>query len=151
MDLNGSGYTIIDEAVPFYQIAIHGFVNYAGEALNLTGDYQEELLKSAEYGAGLNFTFMNADATILQNTYYTQYYGADFNAWKDKMLAIYADYEESLGHVFHQTITDHVVIAPDVRMTVYEDGTKVYVNYNNEDYKTEDGTVLPARDYLVIR
>lgn len=150
MDLNGSGYTIIDEAVPFYQIAIHGFVNYAGEALNLTGDYQEELLKSAEYGAGLNFTFMNADATILQNTYYTQYFGADFNAWKDKMLAIYADYEESLGHVFHQTITDHVVIAPDVRMTVYEDGTKVYVNYNNEDYKTEDGTVLPARDYLVI-
>lgn len=36
-------------------------------------------------------------------------------------------------------------------MTVYEDGTKVYVNYNNEDYKTEDGRVLPARDYLVVR
>lgn len=151
MDLNGSGYTIIDETVPFYQIAIHGFVNYSGKALNLAGDYQDELLKSAEYGAGLNFTFMAADATILQNTYYTQYFGADFDAWKEKMLAIYADYEGALGHVFNQTITDHIIAAPGVRMTVYEDGTKVYVNYNNEDYKTEDGRVLPARDYLVVR
>ncbi|MDE6607156.1 MAG: hypothetical protein K2K54_05290 [Lachnospiraceae bacterium] len=151
MDLGGSGYTIIDEKVPFYQIAIHGFVNYSGKALNLAGDYQEELLKSAEYGAGLNFTFMAADSTILQNTYYTQYYGADFDAWHEKMLEIYADYEEALGHVFNQTITDHIIVAAGVRITVYEDGTKVYVNYNNEDYKMEDGTVLPARDYLVIR
>ena len=151
MDLNGSGYTIIDETVPFYQIAIHGFINYSGKALNLTGDYEDELLKSAEYGAGLNFTFMAADSTILQNTYYTQYFGADFDAWYEKMLEIYADYEGALGHVFSQTITDHIIVAPGVRMTGYEDGTKVYVNYNNEDYKTEDGTVLPARDYLVIR
>lgn len=51
MDLKGSNYTIIDETVPFYQIAIHGYVNYTGKALNLSGDYQEELLKAAEYGA----------------------------------------------------------------------------------------------------
>lgn len=151
MDLNGSEYTLIDEAVPFYQIAIHGFVNYSGEALNLTGDYQEELLKSAEYGAGLNFTFMAADSTILQNTYYTQYFGADFYAWKEKMLEIYGDYEGALGHIFDKTITDHQLVADGVRLTVYEDGTKVYVNYNNEDYETEDKVILPARDYLVIR
>jgi len=151
MDLNGSRYALIDETVPFYQIAIHGFVNYSGEALNLTGDYREELLKSAEYGAGLNFTFMAADSTILQNTYYTQYFGADFYAWQEKMLELYTDYEGALGHVFNQNITDHEILADGVRLTVYEDGTKVYVNYNNEDYETEDKVILPARDYLVIR
>ena len=89
MDLNGSGYTILDAAVPFYQIAIHGYVNYAGEALNLTADCEEELLKSAEYGAGLYFSLMDADATELQNTKYTQYFGANYEASKDELFAIY--------------------------------------------------------------
>ncbi|PXV95853.1 hypothetical protein C8E03_101484 [Lachnotalea glycerini] len=151
MDLNGSDYNIIDETVPFYQIAIHGYVNYAGEALNLVGDNQEELLKSAEYGAGLYFTFMEADTSILQNTCYTQYYGASFDAWKDNMLTIYQKYEKNLGGTFNQRITDHEIIDSGITVTTYEDGTRVYVNYNYEDYKIAGGSILPARDYLVIR
>ena len=30
MELSGSEYTIIDKQVPFYQLAIHGFVDYTG-------------------------------------------------------------------------------------------------------------------------
>ena len=150
MDLAGSGYTIIDEAVPFYQIAVHGYVNYTGEALNLARDYREELLQSAEYGAGLSFTFMAADSKKLQNTYYTQYFGAGYEAWKDTMLTIYQRYEKSLNGTFNQRITDHAKLDKGVTLTAYEDGTKVYVNYNYEDYTTQDGTLLPARDYLVV-
>ena len=58
MDLSGSGYTIIDEEVPFYQLAIHGFVNYVGSPLNNCGNEEEELLESAEYGAGLSFSLL---------------------------------------------------------------------------------------------
>lgn len=151
MDLNGSEYTIIDYTIPFYQMAIHGYVNYSGEALNLARDYQEELLKSAEYGAGLYFCFMNADSTELQNTLYTQYYGADFGAWYDKMLTIYGKYEEELGHTYKQRMTYHEYVSPNVTCTVYEDGTKVFVNYGYEDYAFEKGFSIPARDYLVIR
>lgn len=151
MDLNGSGYSIIDETIPFYQIALHGYVNYTGEALNLAGDYRRELLKSAEYGAGLFFTFMAADSTELQNTYYSQYFGAGFTSWKETMLAIYARYEKDLGGTFRQRITDHERFDKGITLTTYEDGTKVYVNYNYEDYTTQDGKKLPARDYLVIQ
>lgn len=150
MDLNGSEYTIIDETVPFYQMAIHGYVDYAGEALNLSGDYQEELLKSVEYGAGLYFTFMEAETTELQNTYYTQYFGANYDAWKDRMMEIYGRYESELGKTCKERMTDHETLTDGVKMTVYENGTKVYVNYNMTDYKMENGTVVPARDYLVI-
>jgi hypothetical protein len=149
MDLNGSEYTIIDRTVPFYQIAIHGFVNYTGEPLNLTGNCEEELLKSAEYGAGLYFVFMNADSTELQNTYYTQYFGTNFDDWQQRMLEIYTRYESELGNTFHQRITDHAYLADNVTVTTYEDGTKVYVNYRSEDYTTDSGLNLKARDYLV--
>lgn len=151
MDLSGSKYTIIDKTIPFYQIAIHGYVNYAGEALNLATDYQEELLKSAEYGSLLYFTFMKEDTTKLQNTYYTQYFGAAFDAWQEKMISIYQRYKKELGGTFNQRITDHEILKSGITVTTYEDETKVYVNYNYEDYTIAGGSNLPARDYLVIR
>ena len=149
MDLNGSVYTIIDETVPFYQIAIHGYVDYAGKALNLSGDCQEELLKSAEYGAGLYFTFADAEPTVLQNTYYTQYFGANYDSWKERMMEIYSRYNEELGDIYAERIVDHEILEDGVARTTYENGTNVYVNYNVTDYRTNDGIVIPARDYLV--
>ncbi len=151
MDLNGSQYTIINRKVPFYQLALHGYVNYTGEPLNRTQNYEEELLKSAEYGAGLNFVLMKESAFTLQNTLYTQYYGAEYDAWKEKIVEIYTRYNNELGHVFNQEMTDHEFVENGVTMTTYEDGTKVYVNYTYEDVKAKDGTLVTARDYVVVQ
>ena len=38
-----------------------------------------------------------------------------------------------------------------VLMTVYEDGTIVYVNYSNVQYITKDGVEIPGNSYLVKR
>lgn len=151
MDLSGSAYTILDQHVPFYQIAVHGYVNYTGEALNLTQNYEQELLNSAEYGAGLSFTVMDESAFALQKTLYTEYFGADFSLWHDRMMEIYKRYNEELGHIFNQQITDHAYVGENTSCTTYEDGTKVYVNYDYEDVRTTDGVTVPARDYLVVR
>lgn len=151
MDLQGSEYTILDAYVPFYQLALHGYVNYTGEALNLAGNTEEELLRSAEYGAGLYFTLMRETAFALQKTLYTEYYGSDYAAWHDKMLAIYTRYNAELGHTFDQEMTDHELLAPELSCTTYEDGTKVYVNYSYADAVTPDGVNVPARDYKVVR
>lgn len=150
MNLQGSQYTLLDEFVPFYELAVHGYVNYTGESLNLAGNMEDELLRSAEYGAGLSFTLMQESAFALQKTLYTEYYGADYNAWHDRMLEIYNRYNSELGHVFCQEMTGHEVLAPGLSCTTYEDGTKVYVNYNYEDMETPSGRV-PARDYMTVR
>lgn len=151
MDLNGSSYTILDGTAPVYQMAIHGYVNYTGEPLNLTQNYEEELLKSAEYGAGLAFTLMDESAFTLQNTLYTQYFGAEYAAWRDKMLEIYGRYNEELGHTFHQQIVDHEWITGNLSCTEYEDGSKVYVNYSYDVMTTPEGEKIPARDYFVSK
>lgn len=150
MDLNGSLYTIIDKKIPFYQLAIHGYVNYAGNPLNNIGEYNDEILKSAEYGAGLYFVFMNANSTELQSSYYTNYYGADFDSWHKKMLEIYTRYNDELKSTYNQKMTNHEYIETGVVVTTYEDGTKVYVNYNYNDC-TVNGIKLPARDYVVVQ
>ena len=150
MDLDGSKHTILDANIPFLQTAIHGYINYTGTPINITGNDVTEVLTAAEYGAGLHFSLMRETAFALQKTLYTEYYGSDYAAWHDRMLEIYTRYNSELGHTYNQQIVDHQVFTEDVRCTTYEDGTKVYVNYGNEEYTTEDGLV-PANDYKVIR
>lgn len=150
MDLRGSDYTILDECVPFYQLAVHSYVNYTGYPINISGDDSQEVLYSAEYGAGLSFTFMKESAFSLQKTLYTEYYGSDFDAWHDRMLGIYERYNAELGHVFNQEMVGHENISDTLAKTVYEDGTTVYVNYDYLEVQV-DGYTVPARDYLVVR
>lgn len=151
MDMAGSEYTLLDEVVPFYQMALHGYVNYTDMPLNTCGDTEETLLRSAEFGAGLSFSLMRETAFALQKTLYTEYYGSGYDAWHDRLLEIYTRYNAELGHIFNQEMTDHKILADDLTCTVYQDGTKVYVNYRYTDAVTPDGVEVPARDYKVVR
>lgn len=151
MDLKGSEYTIIDNTVPFLQLALHGYVDYTGKPLNICGNTEDELLASAEYGAGLAFTFMDEDTFTLQNTIYMMYYGSDFSVWGDRATEIYTRYNNELGHIFNQEMTGFENLSNEVSLTEYADGTKVYVNFSYSDFTAPDGTKVPARDYKVVR
>lgn len=150
MDLTGKQYAVIDRFVPFYPMALHGLVSYAGTPVNLSGDYTQTVLQSAELGAGLSFTFMKESAATLQESSYTRYFGADYSLWAETAAAVTNRYQQELGHCFGQYMTTHEMVADGVAMTGYEDGTAVYVNYNNTEYRGA-GIVVPARDYLVVR
>ena len=148
MDLEGIKYSIIDAQVPFYQIAIHGAVDYTGEPINLADDWQTELLRCAEYGAGLNFTFMAEDAKILQDTFHTGFFGAGYDAWSEEAVQIINAYQKDMAGLNRTTIVDHEVITSDVSVTTYANGAQVWVNYGTTDY-TAGANVIPARSYIV--
>lgn len=150
MNLTGNAYAIIDRKIPFYEIALHGMKDYTGEAINLAGDYQTALLESAEYGAGLNFTFMKEDTMILQDSQYSCYNSAAWDRWKEQLIPMITRYQTEMSGLNKLTINDHEFLADQVTVTGYEDGTKVYVNYGTTEW-TGDGVTVPARDYLVER
>ena len=96
MNLTGQAYAIVDERVPFYQIALHGMKDYTGEAINLSGDYQTMLLECAEYGAGLNFTFMAENTRVLQDSTYSCYTSSGYEYWKDQVIPMILRYQEEM-------------------------------------------------------
>ena len=150
MNLTGNAYALLDYSVPFYQIAIHGLKDYTGEALNLAGDPQTTLLESAEYGAGLNYTFMYADTKVVRDSVFSCYTSAGYLPWKDETIATITRYQKEMAGLNRQAITGHERLSEDVAVTSYADGTRVYVNYGDRDY--QDGAVtVPGRDYLVKR
>ena len=150
MNLTGNAYGIIDSRIPFYQIALHGIKDYTSESINLASDYGTVLLECAEYGAGLSFTFMKADTPLLADTAYSCYTAASYDRWKAELIPIITRYRSEMAGLNRLAITDHDELADGVTVTVYEDGTKVYVNYNEKDYS--DGSLtVGARDYKVER
>ena len=150
MDLKGSEYTIIDEFIPFYELALHGYVNYTGMPVNICGSETDEILASAEYGAGLCYSIMDEDPKTLQKTLYPQYYGSCYASVHDRLVETYSRYNNELGHTFNQEMTGHENINDYVSVTEYADGTRVYVNYGYTDY-AGDGINVPARDYKVVK
>ena len=150
MDFNGIEYSIIDQMIPFYQIAIHGMVDYTGLPINLNSDWQSELLRCAEYGAGLNFTFMAANGTVLQDTFHNDLYGAGYASWKKDAADIITSYQQAMHGLNAQPICGHFALDENVTVTEYQNGAKVYVNYGNGDYEA-DGISVPARSYKVVR
>lgn len=141
---------IIDESVPFYTIALHGIVNYSGSAINLSEDQTNMILKSAETGAGLYYTFMDAPTSVLQDTEYTQFYACNFMDWKDTAIGLYNRFRDELADVYNQYIVDHEKLSSGVYKTVYENGKVVLVNYNYADYDY-NGTKVPKRDFVVTK
>jgi hypothetical protein len=108
------------------------------------------LLENAEYGAGLNFTFMAEDTKILLDSSYSCYTSAGYTFWKDQVTSMIRKYQTDMAGLNRQRIVKHEHVYDLVTCTTYEDGTKVYVNYGREDYRS--GTVkVPAREYLVER
>lgn len=145
MDFDGAQYSIIDEYVPFYTAALHSRVTYTGASLNLADDAEELLLRSAEMGAGLQYTLFAGSVYELQDSFYSEYYGADASLMLDDMTAQVKQYSETLSGIFDQEMVGHERHG-NVTITTYENGTQVYVNYGYVDVQL-NGVTVPARSY----
>ena len=149
--LHGNQYAIIDEFVPFYEIALHGYVNYAGTPINLAYEKDQLLLESAEVAAGLQFSFMESDSLKLQETYYTEYYSSNFDAWKELFAEIYEEYNSKMAPVMNSPISGHEYVADNITKTTFENGYEVYVNFSYANYITPSGKFIPGRDYRIMK
>lgn len=149
MDLDGTAYRIIDEFIPFYPAALHGSVTYTGAAINLADDREELLLRSAEMGASLMFTLMADDVEELQDSWFSEFYGADASIVYDDMIATVEAYNQSMSGTFNQKMTDHERTG-SVAVTTYENGMRVYVNFGYTDAEV-DGVTIPARSYTTAK
>lgn len=150
MVFHGNDYAIIDRHVPFYQIALHGNVNFTGIAVNNAPESKQVILEAAEGGAGLNFCFIGESEKALQETKYTEYYASCYETWKPQMEAIYNEYNQKMAKVTNARISNHRYLSDKVTETTYENGVKVLVNFGYVDYVTDDGVTLASRDFKVM-
>ena len=148
--LNSSKQEIFSADVPFYQLVFKGKTELTSEPVNAGISYQTKKLMALEGGASMLFTLSanyNSTATL---SYHKDIYGARFEGNKATMVAAAEELSDYYNSISGQTIKDHQLITKDVRLTTYENGVKIYVNYSEDDFTTADG-VVKASDYLIIK
>jgi hypothetical protein len=150
LPIDDQSFGITDASVPFYPIALHGLVPYTGPAINLAEDYTKNLLKTIESGAGLYFSFMTEETSVLQETKFRQFYANEYDKWSPDANALYQKFTADFSGLYSQAIINHVIISTGLTLTEYEDGRRVVVN-SNDNAVIYEGVLINARAYAVLR
>ncbi len=148
--LSSNDYYIVDSTVPFYQMLIHGYIDYAGGNINLSDTYDRAdiVLNLVEYGAAPHFMFTYRNASDIKNTGLNRYYATTYSNWKDDAIAIYTEVNNALKYVSDAAIVNHEVLDNGVKAVSYSNGVVIYINESTAD-QTVDGITVPARSYKV--
>ncbi|KQO17590.1 DUF5696 domain-containing protein [Paenibacillus sp. Leaf72] len=147
--LSGSGFKLEDEEIPFYQMVIRGFIEYAGAPYNLSTYTNEKqyVLKNLEYGAGVYFEWIYEPNDKVKDSEYNHLYAVNYKLWIDKASEIYQEVNAVLRSVRNERITAHEKLDEGVFKTVYENGIYVIVNYNRTQV-TVEGRTVEAESYI---
>lgn len=161
LPLTDNDFFIVDEEVPFYQMVIHGTIDYCGSSINLADnyDYTSTVLNLIEYGAAPHFTFTWEDTSELKYTSLNSLYNTSFNqteeqketgisSYKEDAVVMFNEVSAVLNQVVKSNMIQHEILDSGVRKVTYDNGVVIYVNRTNSDV-TVDGITVNASDYAV--
>ncbi|MDP4146939.1 MAG: DUF5696 domain-containing protein [Bacillota bacterium] len=149
MPMDGSYLTILDETVPFYEIALHGLVNYVFNDYNQFSAPDEQMLKAIEYGGNVSFTVTYEPTQLLMDVQNNGLYSTQFSIWKKEILTQYRRLASALNAVNGQYITDYKKLTPDVSIVTYGENTQVVCNFSDQPFIYEGKTVKPMNFILI--
>ena len=139
---------VIDQSVPFYQMAIHSLIDYSAAPINEAVDVTTAVLYCAETGSIPYFKLFAAAQDSLTDTKFSQMYSHGFYTWQDTVVSVWQRLSELYAQVGDLPITDHCCLRDGVYRTVYGDEIVVYTNYNT-NAETVDGVTVEAEDFRI--
>jgi len=130
--MKSSQLNITDEDVPFYQIVLHGYVDYAGRPINMSPDqdYKTSVLKTLETGSNVYYQWFYENPAMVRNTEFVDLYSASYTNWLDEAVRYYRETNEIMKGLRALPISNHEKLADGVYRTTYANGTSITVNYN---------------------
>lgn len=150
LPIEDSEYFITDEAVPFYQMVIHGFIPYSSKPGNLFYDYPYQKLKWIEYGCIPYFELTYNESGLMKFTDYNTLFTSSFKQWSSIAIETWKEFNSNFGDLTWKLIIRHENLEKDLVKITYEDGVVIYINYS-EDTAYIEGFNVGALDYLVVR
>ena len=144
--IEGNEYYIIDCEVPFYEMLIHGCIDYSGSVINLgdTTDLNDTALKLISVGASPHFMFSWENANKLKDTGINRFYSTTYSTWKDRAVSLYKQVSEPLSKVRGAYMTDYKELQEGVTVTSYSNGVRIYVNRSDETYAADGISIAPG-------
>ncbi len=142
--------TIFDQGIPFYQMVLHGYINYSGRAINLAQKPVVHLLKLIEVGGVPYYRWSFEDASVVKQSEFDDQYSIYYKDFIEDAVSFYREANMILGGLQGQRIIVHERVAANVYRVVYENETSIIINYNQEAVQVND-LLINGLDYKVIK
>ncbi len=146
----GSGYAILDEEIPFYQLVVHGYIPYSLDTPgNMAVDYTVEKLRWIETGAEPTFLLTQEMSEKFKDSKVENAFSTEFENWIDDVVSITKEFNDNLAFTGNCTIKEHQKLQDNVYKLTYSNGNKVYINYS-QNQVTVDDVAVAAENYTVV-
>lgn len=127
--------------VPFYETVFKGYVPMTVESVNLRANGKAAVLKAIESGCGLNYTVIDHHSDRMTASKHPVFYNSVYSDIKSDILKT----AESLGDYYKAVngahIIGHKILTENLRVTFFDNGTAVYVNYGDAAAASPAGEV----------
>ncbi len=143
-----SEFLISDQDIPFLQMVMSGYLHYALEPMNYTGNLRQRLLRSLETGSLPYFSLIAEPSLILKDSEFARLFASDYRHWWAVMIDAYHQLNDVLRHVHGQPIVRHEVLTPNVARTTFANSVSIMVNYNQFPVMVE-GNYIDGLGYLM--
>lgn len=138
-------------SIPFRQLVLNGMMEYTTTTANNNSDPAKlYLMQAVETGAQPKFLISAKNVDVLKDSTYTHYFSVQYDFLKDDIKMVYDAYAEAMKQIGTAKITGHTMLAQDVFLTEYANGTKVVSNYTLYEFDY-NGTAIKANDYLILK
>lgn len=127
----GNNYYLLDQVVPFYEMVVHGSVDYSGEAANISSseDVNSQILHMMEYGLTPHYLVSYQDGSELKDTAFEKYYSTGYQNWLSDAAEAYQQVDSVYSQLRTAKIQQYKICQKGVSETVYDNGVTVYVNH----------------------
>ena len=143
-----SEYDIADTDIQFYSLIFKGYIPLNSVSINLCADEDDALLRCIEAGIAPGFTITNNFENELITSQHSFIYGSQYAGQKQKIADISNEVNEYYKAIKNAKISGYRLLSNDLRMTQYNNGVIVIVNYGDVEANTEYG-VVPARSWII--
>lgn len=144
-----SGFDVADTDVPFYQIALYGYVPTSGTAVNLAEeDTAVPLLRALESGSSVSYVWTASDSKRLNDSDYESWYSTKYTVWYEQAAEYGKVLQDFSALVAGSDIVAHEMLECGVRRTTWSNGVEVLVNYGDES-TVKDGETVEAKSYII--
>lgn len=143
-------FYIIDEEIPFFEMVVHGSIDYTGTPINLSDNYdkQEVVLRMIEYGIAPRFVLSYEDTSVMKYSGLNSMFSTNYELWVDDAKEIYSKTNEALRYVSGSVITSHEKLATGFSKVQYDNGVTIYIN-NTKKEQIYGSIAVPAMSYLL--
>ncbi len=133
-----NAYVYVDAEVPFYEMVLHGYVDYCGKVYNLNANITtvEECLELIEMGASPHFVFTHERSSEMKYTALNDHYSTQFATWKDTAVEMYRQVNQILRLVSNSTMDCHEMDGELTTIT-YSNGVVIEIDRTNNTVTVE--------------